>query len=54
MTVHGDREAYDVDGLELFGPEAAALLPDHLHLDTKECHRLGTSLPRVVAPLFTP
>ena len=52
LRAHGDRDVHYVDGLELFGPELAALLPDELHPDAEGYRRLGANFLRVVAPLF--
>lgn len=49
----GDRDVHYVDGLELFGPEAADYLPDQLHPNAEGYRMLAKSFQRLVAePLF--
>jgi len=48
FRVRGDRSIHYVNGLRLFGPELAALLPDELHPDAEGYRRLGENFARVV------
>ena len=51
----GDRHLHYFDGLELFGEEAAHLLPDDLHPNAEGNHVLGTNfLRKVAAQIFVP
>ncbi len=46
---HGDRNLHYVDGLELFGPEMAHLLPDDLHPDAEGYQAMGRNFVEKVA-----
>ena len=53
IRAHGDSNIHYVDGLKLFGPEYAHLLPDQLHPDAEGYKALGHNFLREVAePLF--
>ena len=53
IQAHGDSNIHYVDGLRLFGPEYAHLLPDQLHPDAEGYKVLGDNFLReVAAPLF--
>ncbi len=53
LRAHGDRHVYYVDGLTVFGPEYAHLLPDELHPDAEGYRVLGRNfLHKVVARFF--
>ena len=53
IQAHGDSNIHYVDGLKLFGPEYAHLLPDQLHPDAEGYKVLGHNFVReVAAPLF--
>ena len=50
---HGDRNLHYVDGLELFGPEMAHLLPDDLHPDAEGYQAMGWNfVEKVAATVF--
>ncbi len=46
---HGDRNLHYVDGLELFGPEMAHMLPDDLHPDAEGYQAMGRNFVDKVA-----
>ncbi len=46
---HGDRNLHYVDGLELFGPEMAHMLPDDLHPDAEGYQAMGRNFVEKVA-----
>ena len=53
VQAHGDTNIHYVDGLKLFGPDYAHLLPDELHPDAEGYKVLGHNFLReVAAPLF--
>ncbi len=53
MQQCGDRNLHYVNGLEVFGPDLAHLLPDELHPDDEGQQRLGANfLEKVAKPLF--
>lgn len=53
LRAHGDRRITYVDGLRVFGPELAHLLPDELHPNAEGYRRMGENYLREVArPLF--
>ena len=49
LQAHGDRHLHYFDGLQVFGPESAHLLPDDLHPNAKGYQVLGQSFLREVA-----
>ena len=52
---HGDRNIYYFDGLDLFGPELAHMLPDELHPDPQGYKVLAQNFSRKVADtIFVP
>ena len=50
LQAHGDRHLYYVDGLEIFGPQHAHLLPDDLHPNAEGYQVLAQNFLRVVMP----
>lgn len=54
IQAHGDTNIHYVDGLKLFGPEYAHLLPDQLHPDAEGYKILGQNFLREVAAPFFP
>ncbi|MEZ4836426.1 MAG: SGNH/GDSL hydrolase family protein [Caldilineaceae bacterium] len=44
LQAHGDRNVHYIDGLTIFGPESAHLLPDDLHPDAKGYQLMGKIL----------
>ena len=53
LRAHGDRNVHYVNGLDIFGPGLADLLPDQLHPNAEGYKRLAQNFLRVVAePLF--
>jgi lysophospholipase L1-like esterase len=53
LQSQGDQHVHYVDGLRLFGPELAHLLPDGLHPNAEGYEAMGESFLREVAgPLF--
>ena len=46
---HGDRHLHYFDGLQIFGPEAAHLLPDDLHPNAEGYQVLARNFLREVA-----
>lgn len=53
LRAHGDRHLHYIDGLDIFGPEHADLLPDELHPNAEGYRIMGRNfLERVAAPLF--
>ncbi len=53
LKAHGDGNIYYVDGLSLFGPEHAHLLPDELHPDAEGYKILAENfLKEVAGPIF--
>ena len=54
IQAHGDSNVHYVDGLKLFGPEYAHLLPDQLHPDSEGYKILGQNFLRKVAAPFFP
>jgi hypothetical protein len=49
LKAHGDRNIHYFDGLDLFGPEYAHMLPDQLHPDAQGYKLLGQNFSRKVA-----
>ena len=54
LQAHGDRHLHYVDGLEIFGPQHAHLLPDDLHPDAEGYKVLAQNFRRVVMPQLLP
>src|SRR5439155_3129511 len=52
LRAYGDRHVHYVDGLDVFGPDLAHLLPDDLHPDAEGYRRMGENFLRVVAERF--
>ena len=53
MQARGDRNLHYVDGLELFGPEMAHMLPDDLHPDADGYQAMGQNfVEKVAATVF--
>ena len=53
MPARGDRNLHYVDGLELFGPEMAHMLPDDLHPDAEGYQAMGRNfVEKVAATVF--
>ena len=53
LRAHGDRRVHYVDGLDLFGPSDAHLLPDDLHPNGAGYALLAERfVDRVATPLF--
>jgi lysophospholipase L1-like esterase len=54
LRAHGDTNVHYIDGLRIFGPEAADKLPDQLHPNAEGYQLMGRNFLRVVAQtLFT-
>jgi hypothetical protein len=54
LRAHGDRNVHYVDGLRVFGPDLAHLLPDELHPNAEGYRRMARNFLReVAAPLFS-
>ena len=49
LRAHGDTNVHYVDGLTIFGPEAAGLLPDQLHPNAEGYQLMGKNFLREVA-----
>lgn len=54
MKAQGDRNIYYVDGLDLFGPEHADMLPDELHPSAEGYKVLAQNFQRHVAEIVFP
>ena len=52
LRAYGDRHVHYVDGLHVFGPDLAHLLPDDLHPNAEGYRRMGDHFLRVVAERF--
>ena len=53
MQGRGDRNLHYVDGLQLFGPEMAHMLPDDLHPDAEGYQAMGRNfVEKVAATVF--
>ena len=53
LRAHGDANIHYIDGLRIFGPESADLLPDQLHPNAEGYQLMGKNFLREVAgPLF--
>ncbi|MGH2356008.1 MAG: GDSL-type esterase/lipase family protein [Chloroflexota bacterium] len=52
LRAHGDRHVHYLDGLQVFGPELAHLLPDHVHPNAEGYRVMGRNFLRAVAELF--
>lgn len=52
LQAHGDRQVVYINGLELFGPELAQLLPDELHPSAEGYRLLGDNFLKRALPRF--
>jgi lysophospholipase L1-like esterase len=52
LRSHGDRHVHYIDGLEIFGPADARLLPDELHPNAEGYKLMGGRFVEKVAARF--
>ena len=52
LRAHGDANIHYIDGLRIFGPEAADLLPDQLHPNAEGYQLMGKNFLREVAEVL--